>query len=410
MNVCEGCGAKTRKADVFCASCGAKLRDEKPGATQKKVSAQPKKKEKVELSDEVKQRLKRELEISIKAFKEGRISIDEFQNIKKGIVSKAKAGFYDQGHEQTGSELQPPRVSEGELPPQTPEAQKISRPVQSGRAPPFSNLWYLAPAIFNIFGGIVAYFAIRNQDVKSANKMLVIGGVSLIVVSGGLGYYLYSLNLLPFSDGGGASSEIVVDGAPPVEDTPVVDQGEVVLLNGSNSSAEKMNIKLADLGSEYYINSLLSGVLRDPLEFAGGNTTKADELSAAGWLENHRIVIKKDFQDLGKNITIIEKEIDSSISKYDANKTSKKYFELLLQKHRDALAAEGYSVDDFEIEDVGVIGKRVDVDPEFDIRVSYRVVFYKKDSFVNMSVSKIGRGLDEAEVKGYAELIEARIK
>lgn len=38
-----------------------------------------------------------------------------------------------------------------------------------------SSLWFLLPVVFNILGGIVAYFAIRDDDPKKAKSCLLLG-------------------------------------------------------------------------------------------------------------------------------------------------------------------------------------------------------------------------------------------
>ncbi len=38
-----------------------------------------------------------------------------------------------------------------------------------------SSLWFLLPIVFNVFGGIVAYFVIRDDDPKRAKSCLLLG-------------------------------------------------------------------------------------------------------------------------------------------------------------------------------------------------------------------------------------------
>ena len=40
-----------------------------------------------------------------------------------------------------------------------------------------STLWFLLPIVFNVLGGIVAYFAIRDDDPKRAKSCLLLGVV-----------------------------------------------------------------------------------------------------------------------------------------------------------------------------------------------------------------------------------------
>ena len=38
-----------------------------------------------------------------------------------------------------------------------------------------SSLWFLLPVVFNVLGGLVAYFAIRDDDPKRAKSCLLLG-------------------------------------------------------------------------------------------------------------------------------------------------------------------------------------------------------------------------------------------
>ena len=40
-----------------------------------------------------------------------------------------------------------------------------------------SSLWFLLPIMFNIFGGVVAYFVIRDDDPKRARSCLLLGAI-----------------------------------------------------------------------------------------------------------------------------------------------------------------------------------------------------------------------------------------
>ena len=40
-----------------------------------------------------------------------------------------------------------------------------------------SSLWFLLPIVFNIFGGVVAYFVIRDDDPKRARSCLLLGAI-----------------------------------------------------------------------------------------------------------------------------------------------------------------------------------------------------------------------------------------
>jgi hypothetical protein len=402
MPECKQCGAKYSKGDLFCGHCGADIQTKKPGVDKKRPAVAAKE-EKLELTDDVKRMLKAELEDAIKSFKRGEITLEEFQNIKRGLVAKARSGAYD-ASKVSKRESVPPSYN----PPQSQTSQheatgEIYRPLRRADELPFSKFWFIVPVLFNIFGGIVAYFAIRSVDEKNAKKMLAIGAASLVITAAIGGFYLKSEKIWPFEEKAELPTGIVIE-------EEEVEPAEVVPINATNNSAEEMNLKLGDMPEGFYINPILTGALKDPLEFAAGNSSLGEELKSQGWLENHRIVLKKDFVDAGENVTTTEKEIDSSISKYDANKTAKKYFNEKLRTLEDSLNQSGYVLVDFNINESGIMGKKVESDPEFDIKVSYMIFFYKQDTAVSLSVTKVGRGLDEEEVTGYASLIEGRIK
>lgn len=38
-----------------------------------------------------------------------------------------------------------------------------------------SSLWFLLPIVFNVLGGLVAYFVIRDDDPKRARSCLLLG-------------------------------------------------------------------------------------------------------------------------------------------------------------------------------------------------------------------------------------------
>jgi uncharacterized Zn finger protein (UPF0148 family) len=415
MAECKKCGEKTKKGDLFCSKCGTKIEVKKPKPVKKTSTATPPIKEKPELSDDVKRKLKEELEISIKAFKRGDITLEEFQDIKKSIVTKAKAGFYSGKVEEPEPIIEEPpsplshTVSEAPLPMSPVEPAPtgdLYRPLRRLDKQLFSRIWYLVPVIFNLIGGLVAYFAIKPVDDQSARKMLAIGVLSFVLVGVGVGYYIYSEDLLPIDKGEKPPTEIIIEGEE--GDSEVVELGEVVMVNASNGSAEDMNLMLEDMEEGFSRNDLLSGSLKDPLEFSGGNSSLADALTDKGWLENHRIVLKKEISG-GENETIIEKEIDSSISKYNASRTVKSYFDERIAGFEEVLNDGNYTLIDLEINDSGVMGKKVDPDPEFVTRVTYMVFFYKNDVFVSLMVSKVGRGLEEEGVVEYAKIIEGRI-
>lgn len=61
-----------------------------------------------------------------------------------------------------------------------------------------SSLWFLLPIFFNIFGGVVAYFVIRDDDPKRARSCLLLGvilaAIPIVLIAVPL---LIGMSLLP---------------------------------------------------------------------------------------------------------------------------------------------------------------------------------------------------------------------
>jgi purine-cytosine permease-like protein len=45
-----------------------------------------------------------------------------------------------------------------------------------------TRAWYLVPIFFNIFGGIIGYSAVKNDDKRMANRLLITGLVVFVLV------------------------------------------------------------------------------------------------------------------------------------------------------------------------------------------------------------------------------------
>jgi len=45
-----------------------------------------------------------------------------------------------------------------------------------------TGLWYVIAFFLNIFGGIVGYFAVKDNDQNMANRLLLVGFVSLVLL------------------------------------------------------------------------------------------------------------------------------------------------------------------------------------------------------------------------------------
>ncbi len=404
MGKCEECGSEYKKGDSFCASCGSRIAAEKPKPVEKKTVPAPKL-EKSELDDDIKLRIRADLETAIKAFKKGDITLEEFQDMKKGIIAKAKAGGFDRKNDFTPT---PTKVS-GDItqtwtPPHYDDVPtgQLHKPLRRKDEALFSKIWYLLPVIFNLLGGIVAYYSLKKLDSNAARNMLLIGLISLVITGAAGGFLLKENEMWPFEQKVDVPEGIVIDGV-----SVATDSGEPLI--ATNSSAEEMNLKAADLGGDFQVDNILTGTLRDALEFSSGNLTLANELNAVGWLENHRIVLKKEFSEEGAVEAAVEKIVDSSISRYNATISSVSFLKKQEGAFIDEFNKSGFAFQELAINDSGFIGKKVESHPTYEVKVTYKVIFYRHDAVVKLSVSKLGRGLEEDEVKGYAQLIEERI-
>ena len=59
-----------------------------------------------------------------------------------------------------------------------------------------SNWWYLVPIFLGIIGGVVAYFALRNDDRQKAKKCLHLG-----IILGSIGIFLEVLSAVIATEG-----------------------------------------------------------------------------------------------------------------------------------------------------------------------------------------------------------------
>ncbi len=424
MPECKKCGEPYEEGDVFCGKCGQELEEKEPEKPIKEPVTAPEppvetprtveetlpkeepKKGKPDLTEEEKSKIRRELEGSIKAFKRGEITLEEFQRIKESIIAKAKSGKYEKA--KSPEPLPPPSPKIAPPPPKPrryapqPTGQ-LYQPVRREDELPYSRLWYLAPILLNLIGGVIAYFSIKKVDERDARKLLLIGVATFFLLAGGGGYYLSQENLWPFEEEAVVPGKIVI----------VTSSSSTEPLIPSDTKPEDVNLKLDDLEENFYTNRILTGTLTDPIEFSAGDEELLDELKTNGWIENHRAVFKKDFTILssGENITVTEKEIDVSISKYNTNLTSRIYLEGKLTEFEEKILDEGYGMLEFTINESGKMGKKVEQDQENDITLaSYRLLFYNHDTLVSLSARGVVRGISEEEIKGYAELIAGNIK
>jgi len=62
-----------------------------------------------------------------------------------------------------------------------------------------TRAWYLVPLLFGILGGIIGYFAVKNDDQELANNLLIVGiVVTFLIFLLGFLYVLFLITLIPY--------------------------------------------------------------------------------------------------------------------------------------------------------------------------------------------------------------------
>ena len=62
-----------------------------------------------------------------------------------------------------------------------------------------TRAWYLVPLLFGILGGIIGYFAVKNEDQRLANNLLIVGiVVTFLIFLLGFLYVLFLITLIPY--------------------------------------------------------------------------------------------------------------------------------------------------------------------------------------------------------------------
>lgn len=164
MPACEKCNTSYNEGDVICVWCGNLLPKPGTGTPRKKISI------------EIQKDLKHQLKEIITAHDNGEIGNEEFLKKKKEIAKK----IADVKAQKTISRYKVNSKDEH-------TEKKPSRPIRREKP---SKWWYLTPLIFNILGGIIAYFAVRKQDYKMARNLIDFGGLMLLLI-------LVSVTVLP---------------------------------------------------------------------------------------------------------------------------------------------------------------------------------------------------------------------
>ncbi len=158
MPTCEKCGTGYNEGDVICVWCGNILTKSDTDTHRIKTTREKQKD------------LKKQLSEIVKAHENNEIGEEEFKKKKSEIarkISEIKAQRTISKHKEAYTE---------------PETYKTP-PRGGGRKQKPSRWWYLTPLFFNIFGGIIAYFAIRKQNYRMARNMIDLGGFMLLLIA-----------------------------------------------------------------------------------------------------------------------------------------------------------------------------------------------------------------------------------
>lgn len=174
----------------------------------------------------------------LRAFEAGEITQEEFDKRKRRIAKKLK------------------KIRRMEAPPKTPSLFDESEIVKTPRKRPIprskpSNWWYLVPIFFNIFGGIIAYYAVRKDDYKKARNMLDMGGLMLlivVVIVGGI-----PKAVLPLL---GVRPAIQSTVAPPTTQPPTTTPPPPPAIQPANETVEKVFLNTAFENASEFFGSL----------------------------------------------------------------------------------------------------------------------------------------------------------
>jgi|GEM_PF-6517843 len=373
MPGCEECGTEVSYEDKFCKNCGARIRLEKiqPALREERQEAD---------EEEIKGRLrlKKELENAIRAFKSGEISIDEFQK-KKNIVAEELKNLSRK--KQLRSEIKAKNAEEKIF-----EFQREAR--ERAYAQPSSYPTYGEEALKEA----KEERAERASRFSQVSRKSIYIGVAVLVVAALVGGLLLvkSREMWIFQKKAEPKGIEVIGGSK--------GGGEL------NATLAQINLNLADMGEGFGIDEGSTGLIKDALEFAGGDAELSSKLKSEGWKENHRIVLGKT-----ANGSLIM-QVDSSISRYDLAEAKNFTFKSLLEEKRKELETEGYSVSGAAIDDSSIIGKRVAKEEATgNTIVYYKVLFYKKNVFAEVEVKGAVRKVAEEDAVKYANIVSGRV-
>jgi len=368
MSRCEECGAEVSYDDKFCKNCGAKVRAEKPQPSYREAQQET---DEEELREKL--RLKKELENAIKAFKRGEINIDEFQK-KKNIVAEEVKNLSRK--KQLRRELRAKTTEEKVF-----ELQREARE----RA--------YVPSPYTYEGEAVKGMGEEKTPVLS-KRSLYLGLVAIFVIAiiaGGL-FLMKSREIWIFQEKAETPKGIEIIGG-------IKNGGEKL-----SSSLLQINLNLSDVGEDFAVDERNTGLIKDALEFAGGDSELSAKLVSQGWKENHRIVLKKT-----SNGSLVM-QVDSSISKYALDEAENFTFKGLIEEKRAELENAGYAVSGAAIDDSSILGKKVAKEEATgDTIVYYKILFYKKDVFAEIEVKGVIRKVAEEDAVGYANMVAGRV-
>lgn len=185
-----------------------------------------------------------------------------------------------------------------------------------------------------------------------------------------------------------------------------------VEVEAEEKTLEEINLKEEDFPEAFVLNDLVSGYQKNALEYADGNSERANDLLEHGWQENYAVdfIRRSETQEIMGTKIILE-EYSSSLSRYDKAKDYANYFKDAIEEYQTILEeGEGVTILSQKFGDNSVLAKSTETN-EFTglTTVSYVLYFIKDNVFVNFFAAGQSRQITDEKLIEYARKVESRI-
>lgn len=175
---------------------------------------------------------------------------------------------------------------------------------------------------------------------------------------------------------------------------------------------EEINLNKDDFPEGFAFNDVVSGYQKNALEYADGNSDRANELLAKGWQENFAVdfVKRSETQEILGTKVILE-DYFISLSRYDKAKDYVTYFKDSIDEYKmDYSNTEGVTILSQTFGDNSLFVKSTESNQYTGLTtVNYVLRFTKNNIFVNLNAAGQSRQITDEKVIEYARKIESRI-